>query len=211
MVDHRNHGLLSRAMGRHEVEGAADGVAGVLDAIGVSATDVVGYSMGGVVAQALARRHPGRISHLVLIATFASHSEAARWARRVGTVFTRGWERLTGVGTPEVRWGYLLGSGAVSPQHSRSFWQANHRREPDSGAEATFALLRFDSRSWVGRLGLETMVVIPTRDWLVPIRWQYELATLIPDVRLVEIAGARHEVVYTHPDRIVDELGSFLK
>lgn len=55
------------------------------------------------------------------------------------------------------------------------------------------------------------MVVIPTRDWLVPIRWQYELATLIPDVRLVEIAGARHEVVYTHPDRIVDELESFLK
>ena len=210
MVDHRSHGLSSRAMGRYEVEDAADDIAGVLDVIGVSATDVVGYSMGGVVAQALAHRHPGRVSRLVLIATFARHPDSARWGRRVGAVLTRAWERVIGVGTPEVRWGYLLGTGAVIPQHAGWFWQENHRREPDSGAEVTFALLRFDSTTWVGRLGLETMVVIPSGDWLVPVPWQYELASLIPDVRLVEIAGARHEVVWTHPDRILDELESFL-
>ena len=210
MVDHRSHGLSSRTMGGYEVEDAADDIVGVLDAIGVSATDVVGYSMGGAVAQALAHRHPGRVSHLVLIATFASHPGSARRARRVSAVLTRGFERLTGVGTPEVRWAYLLTTGAVAPQHARWFWQENHRREPDSGAEATFALLRFDSRAWVGRLGLETMVVIPTGDWLVPVPWQYELAGLIPEVRLVEIADARHEVVWTHPDRILDELEAFL-
>lgn len=72
------------------------------------------------------------------------------------------------------------------------------------------ALLRFDSRPWIGRIGLDTMVIIPTEDLLVPPAWQYELAGLIPDVRVVEVVGARHEVVWSHPDRILDELNEFL-
>jgi pimeloyl-ACP methyl ester carboxylesterase len=54
------------------------------------------------------------------------------------------------------------------------------------------------------------MVVIPTDDLLVPPAWQYELAGLMPEVRVVEVVDARHEVVWTHPDRILDELSSFL-
>ena len=210
MVDHRGHGLSPVARDRFDIEDVADEVAGVLDAIGVAQTDVVGYSMGGTIAQALAHRHPGRVSRLVLIATFASTPDDIKWLRRIGTILTRGWERLTGVGTPEARTGYLLGTGAVEPSHSRWLWEETHRRDPDAGAQATFALLRFDSRSWVGRLEVPTMVIIPAEDLLVPPAWQYEMAGLIPEVRVVEVPGARHEVVWTHPDLILDRLGSFL-
>ncbi len=210
MIDHRNHGLAPQASGRYEVEDVADDMIGVLDAIGVGAVDAVGYSMGGTIAQALAQRHPGRVSRLVLIATFAAHPDQMKWLRVFGAVVARAWERLTGIGTPEVRSGYLLATGAVDPKHARWLWQETHRRDPDAGAEATLALLRFDSRKWVGRLEIPTMVMIPIDDLLVPPAWQYELASLIPDVELVEIPGARHEVVWTHPERVLEEISGFL-
>lgn len=210
MIDNRNHGLAPQATGRYEVEDVADDIAGVLDAIGVSAVDAVGYSMGGTVAQALANRHRGRVSRLVLIATLAAHPDEMKWIRVLGAVVTRAWERLTGIGTPEVRSGYLLAAGAVAPEHARWLWEETHRRNPDAGAEATLALLRFDSRRWVGKLEVPTMVMIPTEDKLVPAAWQYELASLIPDVELVEMVGARHEVVWSHPDRVLNEISDFL-
>jgi len=210
LIDHRSHGLAPLASERYEIEDLADDYAAVLDQLGVGSVSVVGYSMGGAIAQALSYRHPGRVERMALIASFATHPERDRWLRRLGALLTRAWERFTGLGTPEVRSGYLLATGAVERRHARWLWQETHRRNPETGAQATFALLRFDSRPWVGKLDVEAMVVVPTEDQLVPPSWQYELASLIPDRRLVEIEGARHEVVWTHPERIVEELESFL-
>lgn len=210
MIDHRGHGLSAPGDVRFDVSDDADDIAGTLDALGVGQVDVVGYSMGGVIAQALAQRHPGRVRKLVLIATFASHSEAYKWARRIGAIIARAWERLTGVGTPEIRSGYLIARRAIRPEHARWLWRETQRRDLESGAQATFAMLRFDSRDWIGKLDVETMVVVPTADFLVPPMWQYELATSIPDVLLVEVPDAGHEVVWTHSDRVSDELKEFL-
>lgn len=210
IVDHRGHGLSASGDTRFEVEDDADDIVGVLDELGVGQVDVVGYSMGGTIAQSLARRHPGRVRTLVLMATFAAHTESYRWFRRIGVLFARAWERFSGVGTPEVRSGYLIASGAIRPEHARWVWRESQRRSVESGAQATFALLRFDSREWAGKLGVRTLVVVPTADFLVPPRWQYELAAMIPGAELVEVRDAGHELVWTHADRVADELRDFL-
>lgn len=210
MVDHRGHGLSARGDLRFDVADDADDLAGVLDALDVGQVDVVGYSMGGVIAQALAMRHPGRVRKLVLMATFATHSEGYRWLRRIGAVLARGWERISGFGTPEVRSGYLIAHGAIRPEHARWVWRETLRRDVESGAQATFALLRFDSSDWVGKLDVDTLVLVPGNDFLIPPRWQHELADAIPNATLVEIEGAGHEMVWTHSDRVADELRAFL-
>lgn len=210
MVDHRGHGLSAPGDVRFEVEDDADDLAGTLDAIGVGQVDVVGYSMGGIIAQSFAQRHPGRVRRLVLMATFSSHSESYRWFRQIGAWLARGWERLTGVGTPEVRSGYLIARHAVDPKFARWMWRETQRRSVEGGAQAAFALLRFDSRDWIGKLDVETLVLVPTSDFLVPPQWQYEMAGAIPNATLVEVAGAGHELVWTHPDRVADEIRAFL-
>jgi pimeloyl-ACP methyl ester carboxylesterase len=210
LVDHRGHGLSARSDLRFEVAEDADDLVGVLDALEVSQVDVVGYSMGGVIAQALALRNPGRVRKLVLMATFATHSKGYKWLRRIGAMLTRGWERITGFGTSEVRSGYLIARGAVRRRHARWMWRETLRRDVESGAQATFALLRFDSRDWVGKLNVDTMVVIPSADFLVPVSWQHELADAIADAKVVEVEGAGHELVWTHADRVADELREFL-
>jgi pimeloyl-ACP methyl ester carboxylesterase len=52
--------------------------------------------------------------------------------------------------------------------------------------------------------------VIPTDDELVPARWQYELAAALPNVKVVELPGVRHEAPWTHPDRLVEVVSSFV-
>ncbi len=210
MVDHRSHGLAPLARDRFEVDDLADDMAGVLDQLGVGEVSVVGYSMGGAIAQALAHRHPGRVGRLVLIATFTHHPEPTRTLRVAGAVLARAWERLTGLGTPEVRSFYLRATGAVEERHARWLWEETHRRDVDAGAQATLALLRFDSRPWVASIEAETLVVIPTRDQLVPPAWQYELAGALGNPAVVELVGVRHEAPWTHPERVVDEISAFL-
>ncbi len=211
MIDHRGHGLSAMGDSRFDVEDDADDFAGVLDELGVGVVDVVGYSMGGLIAQSLARRHPRRVRKLALLATFANHSDAYRWARRIGAFLARAWERLTGVGTPEVRSGYLIARHAVELKHARWMWRETQRRSVESGAQATFALLRFDSREWVGRLDVPTLILIPSSDFLVPPKWQEEMAAAIPDAKQVEVEGAGHEMVWTHADEVASELIAFLE
>ena len=56
-----------------------------------------------------------------------------------------------------------------------------------------------------------TVVVVPTRDQLVPPRWQWELASLIPGSRIQQIEGARHEVPWTHSEQLANVLAKFLR
>jgi pimeloyl-ACP methyl ester carboxylesterase len=72
------------------------------------------------------------------------------------------------------------------------------------------ALLRFDSRPWIAKIETETLVVIPTSDELVPPAWQYELAASLPNATVVELPGVRHEAPWTHPDRVVEVISSFV-
>ncbi|HEY5891293.1 MAG TPA: alpha/beta hydrolase [Acidimicrobiia bacterium] len=210
LLDHRGHGLSVLSRGPYEISDEADDIAGVLDQLGVDTCDVVGYSLGGAVAQELAHHYPGRVKKMVLVATFTYHPQPLRTLRAVGSVLVRGFERIFGFGTPDVRAGYLLATGAVAAEHARWFWEETHRRDVDAGAQASLAMLRFDSREWLGRLDTDTLVVIPTEDQLVPVSWQYELASSLRNVTVVEVAGARHEVPWTHPVRLAGEIGDFL-
>lgn len=210
LVDNRSHGLSPQSRGRFEVEDVADDVGSILDTLGIGIATVVGYSMGGTIAQAFAHRHPSRVGSLVLIATFSHHPTLLKMLRVAGLMFARGWERLTGSGTPEVRSLYLLGTRAVEPRHARWLWEETHRRDPDAGSQAAFAMFRFDARDWVGRLKVPTTVVIPTRDQLVPVSWQYRLAE-VTGAEVIEIPGARHEVPWTHPELVSKVIASAVR
>jgi 3-oxoadipate enol-lactonase len=209
MIDHRSHGLSVPERGRFEIEDDADDVAVVIGALDLDPAGIAGYSMGGAIAMAVAYRHPHLVKKLALVGAMSHHPAAWKLGRSLGAVMTRGWERLTGTGTPDVRAGYLLAVGAVEPKHARWLWEETHRRDPDAGAAASLALFRFDGRPHLSRITAPTLVVIPTGDQLVPPDWQRELASLIRNSTIEELAGARHELPWTHAEQLAKLLGAF--
>ena len=209
-IDLRGHGKSDRIRGRCEVEDLADDVAAALDALGLGRVAVVGYSLGGMVAQALARRHPGRVERLVLAATAAAPLPWSRPAAFGLLVAARALARFDPTALPRVLHGYLLRRGAVPPEHSAWLWETLLDRDADLHHEAGFAMARFDSRPWLGRLRLPVLCLIPTRDQLIAPSRQRATAALLPEARAVEIEGARHEAVFTHPDEVAAAVLTFV-
>ena len=116
MIDHRSHGLSvhgARSASRSKTKRTTSPRS--CESLDLEPVGIAGYSMGGPIAEAVAYRHPHLVKKLALVGAMAYHPTAWKAGRSVGAVITRGWERLTGTGTPEVRAGYLLAVGAVEP------------------------------------------------------------------------------------------------
>jgi len=171
-MDLRGHGRGLRSSARFRLADCADDAAGVLEELGLPPALVVGYSMGGPVAQLLARRHPQRVAGFVLCAT------ALDWSDPRQKLFWRamGALRLVLGLFPTGAWraGMRL-AGAPSRESS---WVAAElsRGSARDLAEAGRELGRFDSSGWSGELPQPRAVIVMSRDRLVPPRKQHDLA-----------------------------------
>lgn len=174
-MDLRGHGRGLRTPDRFRLADCADDAAVMLAELGVRRAVVVGYSMGGPVAQLLARRHPESVAGIVLCATALDWSDARQKAfwRTMGALraalglfpvgFWRALARVSGGDREESSW--------VTAELSRS----SARDMAEAGRE----LGRFDSSGWAGQLGAPAAVVLTARDRLVPPRKQRALATAL--------------------------------
>lgn len=210
VIDLRNHGKSDRIRHRYDIADAADDVARVLDALDLGAVPVVGWSMGGMTAQELAIRHPGRVSRLVLGATAAHPVVAPRWASVPFFVLGRALGRIDRTLLPRIAHRYLMQRRVFPRDQAAWLWQVLLDRDPDLYYEGGFAILRFDARDRVGRIRVPTLVVVPQRDQLIPPVEQRRTAESIPGAQVVELPGARHEAVLTHAPDLAMALERFL-
>jgi pimeloyl-ACP methyl ester carboxylesterase len=74
-VDLLGHGGSEKPTSGYEIENQADLVAGVMGRLGVGRATVVGHSLGGTVATALAERSPQLVDRVVIVDTPPTHEE----------------------------------------------------------------------------------------------------------------------------------------
>lgn len=209
--DHRAHGKSDRLRGSFEIADLADDVAGMLDALDLDRVTLFGYSMGGMAAQAFADRYPGRVEHLILGATAAFPIDRRRLLVRMTFWLGRAAARLSKKEAALFTYHFMMWTGIIDRRHGRWLWEALMSRDPTLYYESGAAVWRFDSRSWVARLSMPSLVFIPTLDTVVRTRTQYELADLLPDAKVIEVPGAGHEAILTRPDVFVDGIIDFME
>ncbi len=201
-LDHRGHGRGIRAVARFRLADAAADAAALVRQLELAPVIAAGYSMGGAIAQLMARDAPELLSGLVLAATsltFTSFHHRLAW--RLMGLFQFVLRLL-----PRAFWARLLRAfGAAEP--ARDAWILGElaRGSAHDIAEAGRELGRFDSRSWAGSIGIPTAVVVPDRDRLVPPRLQLAIAAGIPGAT-VHMAPGDHGDVIMGTGPLIDAL-----
>jgi pimeloyl-ACP methyl ester carboxylesterase len=195
-IDHRGHGRGLRALEPFRLVDCAADAAAALRELDAAPALVVGYSMGGAIAQLVARDHPDVVSGLVLSGT-AQHWQEPQTRRY--------WRAMGAFGialsiNPLRTWGWgLRRVGLVESQETAWLHSELTRHSARDIAEAGRELGRFDSRPWLGPLAVPTAVVVTTRDEAVPPGKQHQLAAAL-HAQVFE-APIRHLEVASRPDR----------
>lgn len=172
-IDHRGHGRGLRPLVPFRLSDCAADAAAALRALGLAPALVVGYSMGGAIAQLLARDHPDVATGVVLSGT-AQHWQDPQTRRAFKGLGVLG---LSLSLAPRTFWRLGLRRAGLR-QNERTIWVQSElmRHSARDIAEAGRELGRFDSRPWLPSVSVPIAVVITTRDELVPVYKQRELA-----------------------------------
>ena len=208
--DHRNHGKSDRIRGSFDIEDLATELEGVLTALGHERINLFGYSMGGLAAQVFAHRHPERVDRLILAGTAAYPIDRFRIVVRFSFWLARAVARVSTKEAAMFTYRYLLRHELIDTRTQRWMWAALLSRDPNLFYESGHAALRFDSRDWVGEISVPTMVIIPGRDEVVPVRAQRDLAARLADPVVIEIEDAGHASVLSRPEVYVKAIDEFL-
>lgn len=193
-IDHRDVGRSDRATDSYTIADLADAAAGVLDALKVGPAIVVGQSMGGLIAQELALRHPNRVRALVLA---SSHAGTDTWRK----VLLQSWIDLRRKCEPS-EFTRLVMPWLVAPaffEHPNQveglirFAEKNEfPQDAEAYARQASAALDHEARDRVGQITQPTLVLVGDRDLVNPIEKSEELARLIPGARLETLAEVGH-------------------
>jgi pimeloyl-ACP methyl ester carboxylesterase len=210
--DKRGMGLSDRGSGSYTVEGVAEDMVAVLDAVGVERAAVFGVSEGGAAATMFTATYPERVTSMVQYGTYARMSEAPdhpegvpmstirtthdrlfeEWGNPESLkMFSRSWAR-----DPELLewWGRLLRAGA-SPAGVHSLIEMYEK---------------LDVRPLLPLVKVPTLIIWRRDDKLVPPAMTKLVAQGIPGAKAVELPGEDHLFLAGDQEALLGEVEQFL-
>jgi 3-oxoadipate enol-lactonase len=195
-IDNRGTGKSDKPRRLWTMATMADDVIAVLDDAGVSNAFIVGVSMGGMIAQHVALRHPSRVRGLVLLATTAGFltgalPEAVALGRLLSLALggPRAAKNLSRLLLPESKWNRAREIFRDWPKAMRD----------DPTVLPTFAAHLFAASTHLvagrhGDIQCPAVVVAGSHDALIPLRNAQVLASKIPGAELEILEETGHAV-----------------
>ncbi len=164
------------------VAALGDVVEAFLEAMDLHNVVLVGHSMGGAIALAIASHQNPRVTGLVIVASSARLMVTDEILQGLQNNF----EETVGM---IVRYSFDRASGPFFPAKAREYMLA-------AGSEAThadfLACSTFDMRDKIAEIKLPSLVVAAENDRMVPLKFSAALADALPNGRLVSFADCGH-------------------
>ncbi len=201
--DNRGVGRSDRPPGPYTAAGMADDAVAVLDAAGIQSAHIYGISLGGMIAQEIALRHPGRVDRLVLAATTPGGPRAVPGPETTLAFFQRRAEMPADEAVwASVPYNYAPGTRA---RHGDRIAEDIAQRlrfpvEPEPYLAQLAAGLGHDAHDRLGQIEARTLVVHGLEDVMVAPGNARLLADAIPGAELVELPEAAHLYPTDDPD-----------
>lgn len=207
-VDLPGHGASPVPGSPIELDAVADAVCGVLDAQSVDAAAIVGLSLGGMIAQALAIRHPRRVSALVLAHTIAETTDAARrtWDERIAGVEADGMDSQ--VESTLQRW-FTPQFAADSPLTVAWIAHMIRSTDPRGFVAAAHAIRSLDNLAALASIEAPALVVAGRHDPGAPVPAAEAMVSALPDAGL-QVIDSAHLGNVEQPVAFTETVGAFL-
>lgn len=202
-VDNRGAGRTSAPDRPYSISQMADDTAELLTHLGIDSAHVVGFSMGGCIAQELALKHKARVKKLVLLAS-------APYIDGYSEAIINAWVSVRRSNLSREHIARLSACWIYSPEFLEDRARldraiANNLANPVPQQDHAFirqasALLAFDSRDRLKDVKQETLVIACADDNLLPPRNSERLAKLISGSKLVTLPGGHIGMVEHAPE-----------
>ena len=216
-IDNRGSGLSDKPAGPYTAQMLAADVIGLLDAFDLPKAHIVGHSMGGFIAQALAIDYPDRVDRLVLSATNFGGPHHVPITPPAMAVLTD----VSGDPIERLRRGIVIstapGFAEANPEFIESWvqYRVQHPIDP-AGYQAQLAIglgLLSEAASFehkLGRVTAPTLVLFGEHDAVVPPGNAELLAARLPNARVEILPNAGHVFPFETPEAANQAITRFL-
>jgi 3-oxoadipate enol-lactonase len=208
--DHRGHGGSDAPEGLYSIAEMADDAARLLRELDSGPVVWIGLSMGGMVGQELALRHPSLLAALLLANTTSGYPQAARemWQQRIETVRAQGVEAI---------------ADAVMGRYFHDRFRAEHsatvarfrQRLVSTGADGYIgcchAVGNVDTSARLPQITVPTLVIAGELDQGTPLAMSQTLAEKIPQASLMVLKDASHLSAIEQPQAFARAVTQFMQ
>lgn len=207
--DHRGHGGSGSGPGAFTLDDLVDDAARLIREWGRGPVAFVGLSMGGMVGQGLAIRHPDCVSRLLLANTAAAYPAAAQeaWASRIQAVRDGGMAAVVDL----VMQRYVHDTfRAAHPEWVQALRATVLRQNPQAYVQACQAVAGVNYLDQLHRISCPTQVLAGALDAGATPAMAQAIAERIPGARLTVLQEASHLSVAERPEAFLDVLQAWL-
>jgi 3-oxoadipate enol-lactonase len=209
-LDLRGHGRSGHIDGALTLDDFIRDVVEILDACAVPAADIVGFSLGGMIAQGLALHHADRVRRLVLLSAVAGRraEERERVQSRLAILREQGVEAITGAA--QERW-FTPDFIARNPDLVRRRMRQLKENHAPSYAAAYTVFSTTDLGDRLHAIVAPTLVATGEHDPGSSTRMARFMHAQIPGSRLEILPGLRHSILVEAPDLVTRVARDFLR
>ena len=186
-----------------------------IDALGIAQVDLLGYSLGGFIAQTMAARKPGLVRRIVLVAT-APHGGEEHLLEVLA-------EALSHKEAPDPRLPLFFTASEASQAAGRAFLKRasvrTAERDPESGtavsAPQAKALIDWcatqdPEHSLLKAIHQPVLIASGSNDTMLPAENAYVMFKQLKNAQLILYPDSGHGVLFQYPKLFVDHVQLFL-